>query len=214
VIFSLCSSTATILAERIAIRYSARTGFLIDFHTALFVLTAAIPACACGAWLNYRRRLSFQSTSLLILTALMISITAAVGCFDRSGSWNPYHPQLQWQIFTASAVITLGLVMLAAIALTLAVRLSLTPVIFSCLALLIIGLMSDYFFGQYASRSIIARLLYIITPNWQNFWTADALADNGHIPGSYIIRATLYSLLYTSGIICLGTTAFKHSEVS
>jgi hypothetical protein len=104
--------------------------------------------------------------------------------------------------------------MLAAIALTLAVRLSLTPVIFICLTLLITGLASDYIFGQHAAQSGIANFLYIITPNWQNFWTADSIANNGHIPISYIIRTTLYSLLYTSGILCLGITAFKHSEVS
>ncbi len=213
-VFTICTSAATILAERIAIRYSSQTGFLIDFHTALFVPVAIIVACGGGAWFNYRLRLSFQSTSLILLTCIMIFITAAAGCFDRSGNWNPYHPQLQWQILNASAIITLGLIMLASIALTLAVRLSLTPVIFICLALLITGLAADHIFGQNASNSKLISLLYIITPNWQNFWTADALADNGHIPISYTIRATLYCLLYTSGILCLGTIAFKHSEVS
>ncbi len=213
-IFSVCASLTTLLAERTAIRYSSATGFLTDFHVATAVMLAPAAACAAGAWLNYRRKLSFQSTSFLLLAFVLALITASSGCFSRTGAWNPYHPQLQWQILTAAALITAGLTMFAAIALTLAVRLSLTPVIFICLALLITGLASDYIFGRFSDRSAAAHLLYTLVPNWQNFWTADTLAAGGHISLDYIARTLLYSLLYTGGTLCLGTAAFKHSEVS
>jgi hypothetical protein len=214
ILFSICAATATLLAERIAIQFSTENGFLIDYRTAITVLLCIIPAYGIGAWRNFKNNCSFQSTTFLTLPVLMLIITATCGLFARNGEWHPYHPHLQWQIVVASLIITVGLTMLAAIALAIAVRFSLVPTIFICFALLVLGLVSDYVFGQFADRSWIASLLYSLTPNWQNFWTADAIANGGTIPLLYIVRTTLYSLLYTSGILCLGATAFKHSEVS
>ncbi len=213
-IFSICASTATLLAERAAIQFSTKTGFLIDYRTAVTVLLLPVGACGIGAWYNLRKQRSFQSTTLIALPILMLTMTALCGFLTRNGEWNPYHPQLQWQILVSSTLITLGLTMLAAIALTLAVRLSLIPTIFICLSLLILGLSSDHAFGQYTDNSWLAHLLYTLIPNWQNFWTADAIANDGIIPLSYIARSMLYCLLYTSGILTLGVVAFQHSEVS
>ncbi len=214
IIFSICAATATLLAERIAIQFSTKNGFLIDYRTAITVLLCIIPAYGIGAWRNFKNNSSVQSTTFLTLPVLMLTITATCGMFTRNGEWNPYHPQLQWQILAASLLVTLGLIMLAAIALTIAVRLSLVPTTFICFGLLVLGLASDYAFGQFTDHSWIASILYTLTPNWQNFWTADAIANNNYIPLSYIARTALYSLLYTSGILCLGTTAFQNSEVS
>lgn len=213
-IFSICASTATLLAERIAVQFSTENGFLIDYRIAVTLLLLPLIACGIGAWYNFKKQRSFQSTTLMTLPLLMLTMTALCGFFSRNGEWNPYHPQLQWQILTASLIITLGLTMLAAIALTLAVRLSLIPTISICLSLLILGLASDYAFGQYADHSWLAHLLYTLLPNWQNFWTADAIANGGSISLPYIAHTTLYCLLYTSGILCLGAVAFQHTEVS
>jgi len=215
ILFSICASTATLIAERVAIHFSPENSFLIDYQTAIIALLACpIAAALIGAWNNLKNRRSFQSTALMALPILMLIVTAACGLFDRDGSWNPYHPQLQWQIIIVSILITLGLAMMSAIALSLAVRFSLIPVISLCLILLILGLASDYIFIQLANKTIIAHLLYSLIPNWQNFWTADAIANGGSIPWSYSARTALYCLLYTSGILFLGATAFKHSEIS
>jgi hypothetical protein len=213
-VFSASAALATLLAQRIAMKFSTETGLLADNLTAWLTMLCPIVACSIGGWASYRKRYTFQSTTMLLLPLLLASVATACGCFTRYGTWAPYHPQLQWQIVPASLLVTLGLIMLAAMALTLAVRLSLIPTVCICFILLLLGLASNYLFSQIGACWGLKRLLYILIPNWQHFWVADAIAGGGHIPMATITRTALYAALYTSGILCLGSTAFQRAEVS
>ena len=206
-VFSFCAGLSTLLAHRIAMQYTTDTGFLVDRLTAWLVMLSPVGACAIGAWANYHRGRAFPSTALLALPALLALVTAACGCFTREGRWHAYNPQLQWQILTAALIVMFGLIVLASIALSLAVRLPLTPTIAICFGLLLLGLASDYLFKGIGT-------LYTMIPNWQNFWVADAIAGGGTVSAACVARTALYTLLYTGGILCLGGAAFQHAEVS
>lgn len=214
IVFSLCAGLSTLLAQRIALHYTTETGYLIDRLTAWLVMLSPAIACSVGAWANYRHKRAFPSTTLLALPLLLALVTAACGCFARDGSWNAYHPQLQWPILAAALLVTFALVALAAIALSLAVRLPLTPTVAICFGLLLLGLASDYLFGGRGRSCCCTGFLYAVIPNWQNFWAADALAGGGALPLAHVARAALYTLLYTSGVLCLGGAAFQHAEAS
>ncbi len=214
VVFSLCAGLSTLLAERIAMRYTTETGFLIDHSTAWLVMLCPIVACSAGAWANYRHKRAFPSTALLTLPVMLLLVTAICGCFTREGRWSAYLPQLQWQILAAALLVTFALIVLAAIALGLAVRLPLTPTVAICFGLLLLGLASDYLFGAAARQCGGAAVLYALIPNWQNFWVADALAGGGSLPLACVARTALYAIFYTAGILCLGGAAFQHAEAS
>ena len=72
------------------------------------------------------------------------------------------------------------------------------PTLAICSALFLLGLVSDYFWGERAKAgSWWASILYAVTPNWQLFWLADALEGTQKIPLSYLaagvwIRLRLY----------------------
>ncbi|MBT3192948.1 MAG: hypothetical protein HN341_10370 [Verrucomicrobia bacterium] len=213
-VFSTSATLATLLAQRVALKYASDTGHLLDGLTAGLAMGSPVIACGVGAWANFRHRRAFQSTAMATLPLLLAVVAVGCGCFTRAGGWAPYHPQLQWQIVPASLLVAMGLAMLGAIALTLAVRLSLVPTVSTCFVILLLGLASDYVFGQSAGHAPLANLLYALTPNWQHFWVADAIAGGGVVSGTYMLRCALYAFLYTSGILCLGIVAFQHAEVS
>ncbi len=214
IVFSLCAGLSTLLAQRIALHYTTETGFLIDHLTAWLVMLCPVVACSVGAWANYRHRRAFPSVAVLALPLLLALVTAACGCFSRDGRWSPYHPQLQWPILAAALLVAFALIVLAAIALSLAVRLTLTPTVAICFGLLLLGLASDYLLGAASHQCGSAGFLYAVIPNWQNFWAADALAGGGGLPLAHVMRTALYTLLYTSGVLCLGGAAFQHAEAS
>jgi hypothetical protein len=207
VIFSFCAGLSTLLAQRIAMRYTTNSGYLVDRHTAWLVMLSTVGTCAVGAWANYRRGRAFPSTAMLALPVLLALVTAICGCFTREGRWDAYHPQLQWQILVAALMVMFGLLVLASIALSLAVRLPLTPTVAICFGLLLVGLASDHLFTN-------VGFFYALIPNWQNFWVADAIAGGGAVSVSYLARTALYTILYTTGILCLGGAAFQHAEAS
>lgn len=215
ILFSISASTATLLSKRIAIHFTLDSSFVIDYQTAIAaIILCPVIACCFGAWNNFKNRRSFASTAIVTLPILMVALTAACGLFTRDGHWHPYNPQLQWQIIVVSGLITLGLSMFSAIALSLAVRLSLIPVIFSCFIILICGLASDQTFSWAHQKPAIAQLIFTLIPNWYNFWTADAIANGQSIHLSYALNSALYSVLYTGAVLIMGATAFKHSEIS
>ncbi len=213
-VFSLCGSLATLLAERVAMHYSTNAGYRIDYLTAAEVMACPVIACAIGAWANFRHKRAFSASALLALPLLITLVTAACSFVSREGQWHiaSYQPQLQWPILAAALLVTFGLILLAAIALSLAVRLPLTPVVAICFGLLLLGLTADTLLG--ASSHPLGRILYNLTPNWQNFWVADAIAGGGTIPLVRIAQTALYTFLYTTGVLCLGGAAFQHAEAS
>ncbi len=207
-LFSCCAGLATLLADRIAEHYSVKYNYLVDYQTACLSMLCPALACVFGAWANYASKRSFQSTAMVALPVLLAVTAAAAGCFTRAGEWQPYTPHFRGAVAQASLLVTLGL-----IALALAVRLTLMPTVCICMAILMLGLAADYAFGRGAPHSWWLNALYAFTPNWQHFWVAD-LVTHGAVPWSYFGRAILYSTLYTTGILCLGTVTFGRSEAS
>jgi hypothetical protein len=214
-VFSWCAALATLLAQRVAMRYTLEAGFRTDYLIAGLVMVCPVVACAIGAWANFRRGRTFAAASLIRLPILLTMLTLVSGFLSREGQWTlSYNPQLQWPILAAALLVTFGLIVLAAIALSLAVRLPLTPVVAICFGLLLLGLAADALLGP-ASQSFWGKeLLYGVIPNWQHFWVADAIAGGGMVSLSCIARTALYTTLYTTGILCLGGAAFQHAEVS
>ena len=83
---------------------------------------------------------------------------------------------IDWRVVPASALILMALLILAALALACSTRVEAVPTLAICSSLFLLGLVSDYFWGERAKAgSWWASMLYAVTPNWQLFWLADAL---------------------------------------
>ncbi len=57
-------------------------------------------------------------------------------------------------------------------------------------------------------------MIYGLVPNWQHFWVIDALNGEGSIPWTYVAYVGLYSLLYLTGILCVGLFLFRQGEIT
>jgi hypothetical protein len=110
-------------------------------------------------------------------------------------------------------LLTMALLTLLAIAVTLATRLDAVPTLVICSVVLIVGLLSDYFFGRHAETSWWAEICYAVVPNWQHFWMVDGLTGGGEIQWSVVWATGRYALLYTTGVLCLAVSLFNFSEI-
>jgi hypothetical protein len=105
---------------------------------------------------------------------------------------------------------------LAALALACSTRLDTIPTLAVCSAFFLIGLMSDYLFGQRAEAGHWwASTLYTVIPNWQLFWLADAL-DMGKstFHWDYVAKAFGYTVGYAGAALAIGTALFEERELS
>ncbi len=59
-----------------------------------------------------------------------------------------------------------------------------------------------------------AKLLYLILPNLQFFWPADAITQKHELPLSHIGTVSVYAVVYITLVMCIAVIMFQRREVS
>ncbi len=217
ILFSIAAIAATLLSERIDEKFvfnNRMVGYFTDWHTAILLLTAIPAALIIAAGINYFTKRAFESSAFILFIISILFVFVLSGFFNRVGQYEPFDYRVDWRILPAGILVTFALIVLTAIATTISTRLNAIATTSLCFFILMAGLISDYFPGRYINNSVSASILYKITPNWQNFWVADALTGGGHIPLSYLETAFIYAAIYTAGILILGIFSFGRTEIT
>jgi hypothetical protein len=207
-LFSLGAALTAVVSAK-----TASEPFWVDKLSAISIMGAFPLAYLIAALINFKRRRPFASNAfawLLILVALVFVLN---GFVDRDLKLSAFAANYRLEIMPASLLVATAILVLCALALSLATRLDMVPTISICATVFLLGLMSDYLFGRFADSNPLAYLCYHIVPNWQHFWVTDALRDKISIPWNYIAGAAGYALLYIGGCLLLGVNAFRKIEM-
>jgi hypothetical protein len=123
---------------------------------------------------------------------------------------------VNWNLLPAGILVLFALWVLAAIALACSTRLDMIATLSICTAIFLLGLMSDYFFGQHAAQGgWWASALYSVVPNWQLFWLADALeTGKSTFQWAYVGKAFAYMVLYAGAALAVAVALFEDRELS
>ncbi len=184
---------------------------------ALGIFAAGVAvAYALGGFSNFFLRRPFVSDAVL---ALVVTATLAAFIIIRftqqeQSLFTAAH--VDWRLVPAGILILFAVWILAALALACSTRLDTIPTLAVCSAFFLIGLMSDYLFGQRAEAgNWWASTLYTVIPNWQLFWLADAL-DMGKstFHWDYVAKAFAYTVGYAGAALAIGTALFEERELS
>jgi ABC-type transport system involved in multi-copper enzyme maturation permease subunit len=179
----------------------------------------------CGAMLlgyiiagftNYFLRRPFVSDAVVAVVIMAVVAFAVLEFIPReAGRMGTDYKGMDWRVVPASALILMALLILAALALACSTRVEAVPTLAICSSLFLLGLVSDYFWGERAKGgSWWASALYAVTPNWQLFWVADALEGSNKIPLSYLGEALGYACAYIGAILALALTLFEERELN
>ena len=204
---------AALLASRIAFDAYGEAD-----HTAVAAyFGATLAAYVLGGFLNYFLRRPFVSDavwSVVGLTALtvvgLVQFTVHERMFDGA-------QQADWRLVPASLLILFALWVLAALALACSTRLDVIPTLAICSAFFMLGLVSDYFFGRPAAEGVLwAKVLYAITPNWSQFWVADALEGTKTAAAiwRFVPQAAIYVVTSLSAWLSVALLFFEERELN
>ena len=144
--YSCCVLPAVLAAERIAEQFESTGGvgrYVTDWQTGVMLLAAPAVALVAAAFVNYRRRRPFPSAAFAFLLVTLWAAVLLAGFFSRDGRWAPYALRLSLATATAGGLITLALLVLGTFAFAFSTRWGAAPTLMGCVAVFILGLMSD-----------------------------------------------------------------------
>ncbi len=177
-------------------------------------VAALVAAIVLAAFSNYFQDRPFAA-SLFLYSFITFTVTFAVfGFFDKGMSFQPFLSDLNPEIFKAGYLVFVAVVVISAAAVAFATRFGSVFTIGLCLALFIIGLLSDHIFGRFAPASLLASAAYAAVPNMQVFWVADAVTEGVKIPAAYLLRVSAYGIIFSIAAVLFGVLIFEQKESS
>ncbi|MFO0829012.1 MAG: hypothetical protein U0572_12805 [Phycisphaerales bacterium] len=209
----------------------------------VFGSLAAIGGVGAATWMNYFYGKSFASSALGITTPLMGIAYAVAMLFGPEWTANSFETiargtggeraVFEASIWTAIFMLSIGVLMLAAVAVAASTRLGQVLTLSITLGVLILGLLSDWMFArrlrdlEALASSTSGSLLsaggklelfalkagYAVVPNFQVFWLADAINQDRPIPFLYVARTAPYGLVMIAAALCIAVALFQRREV-
>ncbi len=206
-LFVASSTCAALLAERLTPRY-----FETDWLGVRLLLAVPVVTLVPAAVINWRSGRSMPAWTWILLLPALAVVVLAVSRVDAEGHPGRLGQFLDGRLVPAAVLVGVGLLILAALALGLAARLRLTPTVMILLCLLFSGLISGYAADQLNRWPAAALSLRTLLPDLQRFWPADDLSGGAPFGWRTVGAASVYGLVYTAGVLCLGMAAFRHRQ--
>jgi ABC-type transport system involved in multi-copper enzyme maturation permease subunit len=177
---------------------------------------AILVAYLLGGFSNFFLRRPFVSNTVFALVIMVTLATFIIFQFTQQMQSLGETAKVDWRLVPAGLLILFALWVLAALALACSTRLDMIATLAVCTGFFLVGLMSDYFFGQRAAEGQWwASILYSALPNWQLFWLADALEmGTASLHWLYVGKALGYAVCYAGAALAVGVALFEERELS
>ena len=188
-----------------------------DWTVIAAAVVIAVLTFALSAFFNYVYDWKFSSTAV-VLGALFSTIAIVFLIFiDRDWKFNPAKNGINAFDVYASVLLLLAAMIIAAWAVVLSARFNIIVTLSVCIGIFLLGLISDYVYGQFADANIfaltLAKICYFLVPNLQVFWISDAIYEESPIPLKYIAISASYALCYTAAVLAFAVAVFQKRQV-
>lgn len=174
-------------------------------------------ALVVGAWCNYFYNKNFSTTAVATLVPLLTVSVLVIGKFDEHWDVIPFGSNyIGGQVIIAAYLVMLAVLLTASVALAASTRFGPTMTLVICTGFLVLGVITDYAFGQHAQDSRLASLAYHVIPNFGPFWIIDGITTGSPETTAtfkYVVLTTAYALLLTTGVLGIAVAAFQKREV-
>jgi len=209
-----------IYVDVVAALLSSRMAFDAYGSTDLFALglfaLGTVLAYLLGGLSNFFLRRPFVSDASISLVVMLTLMFVVINFFDQHGKAQAFAKGLDWNMIPAGLLLLFAVWVIAGLALACSTRLEMIPTLAVCSGLFLVGIMSDYLFGRPAADgSWWAVVLYTLSPNWQLFWLADAVASGkSAFHWGYVGKSLAYAALYLGAVLSVAILLFDDRELS
>jgi len=167
--------------------------------------------------LNYVYGRDFPTAWLALVTPMLTASVLLVAKFDEHWDVIPFASNfVGGQIIFAVYLVFMMVMITAAVALAASTRFGQLMTLMICTAVLGLGIIADYAFGQHVDTSNLADAAYHIVPNMGPFWVIDGLyagTEQTTVTLGYVGYVTGYAALLVVGVLGVAVVAFQRREV-
>ena len=185
-----------------------------DLPVIIFGISALLISILLAAFCNYLYDMQFSSTAITLAVPAMTIALALVALISPKWEIQRFGKDfIDGQLIGAAALVFGMVMILTAVALAASTRFGQVVTLTLCMVVLLIGLVSDAFFGQHRQTHLLARLGYWLSPNLAFLWVTDALTQENRITLQYVGTAFAYAMLIVMAWLLLGVALFQKREV-
>jgi ABC-2 type transport system permease protein len=170
-------------------------------------------ACVLSAFFNYAYDWKFTSTAAVLLAGFGTITLVFLIFIDRDWQFNPANNKINALDIYGSVLLFLAALIIAALAVTVSCRFNIVVTLSACVGIFLLGLVSDWAFGELARTHLWAKICYFVLPNLQIFWISDAIYEGSEVPIRYVLITASYAICYTAGILALAVALFQRRQV-
>jgi len=181
------------------------------------VITAAasviIITLMLTAFLNYTYDWHFTSTATITIAMLATAAMLFLSFIDRDWHFNLQNNAFRLFDIYASLLLLAAVIIIVALAVMFSTRFNIVITLTCCVAIFLLGLITDYLFAKLAQQHLWARIAQIILPNLQVFWISDAIYKTTTLPLTYLVITAVYAALYTVAILLIAILFFQKRQI-
>lgn len=166
-----------------------------------------------SAFLNYVYDWKTTSTAMVLLALFCTIGIIFLAFIDENWKFNPANNGINIVDIYGSVLLFLATLIMAALAIALSTRFNIVVTLSGCVGMFLLGLISDWVFGELAKSHLWAKICYFALPNLQVFWISDAIYEGSVVPAKYILITALYAICYSAGILALAVALFQKRQV-
>ncbi len=171
-----------------------------------------------SAFLNYTYDWKFSSTAIFLLAIFATLSIIFLGFIDKNWKFNPANNRINTLDIYGIILLLLAAIIIAALAVTLSTRFNIVITLAFCVGFFLLGLVSDYTFGQLAQTRLWAKVCYYLVPNLQVFWISDAIYEATEdtpaiVPLKYLYISGVYAFCYIGAILMTAIMLFQKRQV-
>jgi len=196
----------------------SKASYEMDFPALLGEVMPAVLAVGFGMYANFFYRWNFTSTAMILavpLYCLALLALLVVGPHWQIELFPAVYAQRHVdQIALAMLLAAVGVWVLSSVAMAASTRLNVVMNAIVCLAVFFTGMVSQFLFGRFADRSVLAWVAQRIVPNLEVFWVGDQLMQKlPFIPPTYVALACGYAVAFVSAMVFFAAFLFERREV-
>lgn len=190
----------------------------VDWPVLTFAALAFLIAVAIATTGNYLYNWVFTSSFIFLyavlntIAYLLVLVIAKGWQFQSITTEFTIHGGQLVQLLIALLMLFEAIIMLSAVAIAASTRLGQVMTLVICIAVFLLGLVSDSIYHQYGDN-FFAQLFYWLIPNLQYLWQADALTAGHSIPVYHLLLVSGYCVLYVAAMLFLSASLFQTREV-